>query len=842
MKSDPEPLESAPPPRVQRGQAERLIRTWEAPRGWRYWSEVNNSEVGLWYIGATLLFLAFGGVLAVLMRIQLATPDNAFLSADLYNQIFTLHGSVMMVLFAVPIFEAVSVLLLPAMLGARDLPFPRLSAYGFWSFAIGGVFVCGSLFFNIAPRGGWFMYPPLTTSYDGGVGADVWLLGLSFIEVASIAAAVELIVGVLRCRPPGMRINLIPLYAWYILVVAGMILFAFPPLIAGDMLMELERELNWPFFDARRGGDPLLWQHLFWIFGHPEVYIVFLPSVALVAMMVPAFAQRPMAGYSWIVLAAVGTGFLSFGLWVHHMFTTGIPGISLALFSAASKVVAIPTAVQIFCFIATLWGARVVRTVPLLFVFGGFTTFVIGGLTGVMVALVPFNFQAHDTHFIVAHLHSVLIGGTVFPVLAGFYFYYPLATGKYLSDRLGRIAFWLIFVGFNVTFLPMHFTGMRGMVRRIYTYPENIGFDTLNLVSSAGAVFLFAGFATFFWDLLRPKKHAPYAQRNPWKAAGLEWLAEMPAKPWGVRSIPEIDSRYPLWDQANLVRDVDEGRFYLPDAEEGERETILTTVIDARPVQVLRLAGPTFVTVWAAVFTAGLFIFSTFDMWSEAAVSGVLALVTILVWLWTGTSLIPEKTEKSIGLGLTLPLYATDHQPVGWWAMFITMLGDFTGFIGLIFGYFFYWTSRPDFTAHPQGPGVFWPTLALTLALASWLLTMLARRANARNRGPVFQASVLGAGLAAIASSVAMIAGPVVTGLDPETHVYPAIVWVIVLWTAAHLAVGAIMHFYCSARRAAGRLTATYDIDIVCVTLYWHFVAVKVLIAAGVLAGFPVLS
>src|SRR5690606_13058263 len=392
----------APEP-VRRAQAERLLHAWKTPEGLRYWSAVNNSEVGVWYTTAAFAFFIFGGVLALLMRVQLAVPNNDFISADLYDQLFTLHGSVMMFLFAVPIFEAFSIMVLPEMLGARDLPFPRLSAYGFWSFLIGGIFVCGSIFFGVAPKGGWFMYPPLSSAFLEGHGVDIWLLGLSFIEIASIAAAVELIVGVLKTRPPGMRINLIPLYSWYILVVAVMILFAFPPLIAGDVLLELERTLDWPFFDPNRGGDPLLWQHLFWIFGHPEVYIVFLPSIALVAMIVPTFARTPIVGYGWVVLAAVGTGFVSFGLWVHHMFTTGLPGISLGLFSAASEAVAIPTGVQLFCFIAALLAGRVVRSAAMLFVIGGLVTFVVGGLTGVMVALAPFDFQAHDTYFVVGH-------------------------------------------------------------------------------------------------------------------------------------------------------------------------------------------------------------------------------------------------------------------------------------------------------------------------------------------------------------------------------------------------------------------------------------------------------
>lgn len=827
----------------RRAQEARLSKPWETPRSWHYWSAVNNSQVGVWYTAAAFLFFLFAGVLALLMRYQLALPENDFLSAATYNQFFTLHGSIMMFLFGVPVFEAFSIMILPQMLGARDLPFPRLSAYGFWSFVIGGIFVCGSVFFDAAPRGGWFMYPPLATEFQPGVGADIWLLGLSFIEVAALAAAVELIVGVLKTRPPGMRINLIPLYSWYILVVAGMILFAFPPLIAGDLMFELQRAFHWPFFDPAKGGDPLLWQHLFWIFGHPEVYIIFLPAIALVAMIVPTFARRPMVGYGWIVLAAVGTGFISFGLWVHHMYTTGMPGISLGFFSAASEAVAIPTAVQIFCFLATTLAGKFVRTVPMLFVTGSLAIFVIGGLTGVMVAIAPFDFQAHDSYFVVAHLHYVLIGGMLFPVAAGLYYFYPMATGKAMSEKLGQVAFWLMFVGFNVTFLPMHFTGLLGMPRRVFTYAEGMGFDALNLISSIGAFVLAGGVAVLVYDTVRPRKKQPYCQRNPWGAGTLEWLAEMPAKAWGVRSIPLIEGRYPLWDQKNFIDDVDKGRFYLPDAEEGKRETLLTTNIDAEPIQCLRVPGPTFKAFWAAVFTGGFFIFATYKWYLAAIISAGLALVTILNWLWTGTAVIPEKKSKHVGLGLTLPLYRSGPKSVGWWAMFITMIGDMSAFFSLVFGYFFFWTVHPDFPpAGASHPGLLWPLVAAGFLLGAWGLTLLARRLNRSNRAGGFYGSLLSGVLCNGMGIAAFMAGPYLNGMDPTAHAYHAIVWVLVVWAVLHLSVGLVMQLYCVARRLAGRMTGEYDIDIQNVSLYWHFMALTVTVTIAVTAGFPRVS
>jgi len=820
----------------------RLERAWEPPRGMRYLSDVNNSTVGLWYIITAIAFLLFGGALAMVIRAQLALPDSDLVSAATYNQLFTLHGTVMMFLFAVPIFEAVAILILPAMLGARDLPFPRLSAFGFWCFAIGGTFVCGSIFFGAAPDSGWFMYPPLSTE-QGGIGADIWLLGLSFIEVASIAAAVELIVGVLKCRAPGMHINLTPLYGWYVLVVGAMILFAFPPLIAGDFLFELERALDWPFFDPARGGDPVLWQHLFWIFGHPEVYIIFLPSIGLLAMIVPTAAGRPVAGYSWIVLSALGVGFLSFGLWVHHMYTTGLPAVSLGFFSAASEAVAIPTGIQIFALIATVMLGRVQRSVPMLFALGALATFIVGGLTGVMIAVAPFDFQVHDTYFIVAHLHYTLIGGMLFPVLAGIAYFFPFVTGRQLSRRLGIWSFWLAFLGFNASFLPMHLTGLLGMPRRVFTYGSEMGWTLLNLWSSLMAFVLAAGLLLFLFDCVRSAFRGPLAPRNPWRAGTLEWLSPSPAPPYGLRAIPKVESRYPLWDDPDLPAAIERGEGYLPDAPEGLRETLVTSVLDAHPVQVLRVQGPSWLPAIAAAGLGGVFILPVFKLWALMALSGVVFLATVMVWLWTGTAVIPEKPEKEVGGGQTVPLYASGSASTGWWAMFITMTGDLTAFLSLIFGYFFFWTIHADFPpAGIDGPGWVWPALAALLAAASWAATLTAREANRRGRVRMAQVA-LGASLPlSLAAGGALLAGPWLTGLDPVSHAYPAIVWALAIWSALHLAAGTLMQGYVLARSIFGRMTPVHDADIRNISLCWHFLLFGTLATAATIGGFPLLS
>lgn len=413
-------LQPNPPQRALRLHRD-LDAIWCRPRGLRGWlSSVNHTELGLRFMITAFVFFGIGGLLAMLIRAQLATQGGAFLDAAHFNQIFTMHGSLMMFLFAIPMLEGLAMFLLPKMLGSRDLAFPRLSALGWWCYVLGGLILLAALLGGVAPDGGWFMYTPLSSrAYSPGINADVWLLGITFVEVSAIAAAVEITVTILRMRAPGMALTKMPLFAWYMLGTAAMMLVGFPPLILGSVLLELERAFDWPFFDVARGGDPLLWQHLFWLFGHPEVYIIFLPAAGAISTIIPVMSRVPIMGYGAIVAAILGLVFLSFGLWVHHMFTVGIPHLALAFFSSASALVAVPTAVQIFAWIGTMWRGKPQMRLPMLYLMGFFSTFVMGGLTGVMLAIVPFNWQVHDTAFVTAHLHYVLIGGFVLPVISG---------------------------------------------------------------------------------------------------------------------------------------------------------------------------------------------------------------------------------------------------------------------------------------------------------------------------------------------------------------------------------------------------------------------------------------
>ena len=788
------------------GEREALERAWKQPAGWRRLAVVNNTHIGLLYIGTPLLFLLLGGILALLMRAQLAVPANDLVSYQTYNQLFTMHGTVMMFLFAVPVIEAMAVYLLPGMLGARDLPFPRLSAYAYWAYAIGGLIFFGTLFFDVAPDGGWFMYPPLTgREYSPSVGADFWLLGIGFIEISAIAGAIELIVGILRTRAPGMSLGKMPVYAWAMLVVGAMIVFGFPPIILGTLLLELERAFHWPFFVAAQGGDPVLWQHLFWLFGHPEVYIIFLPAAGMISMMLPVLARTRIVGYRWIVGANIGVGVLSFGLWAHHMFATGMPHLSASFFSAASMAVAIPTGVQVFAWIATLWRGKLRSTATSWFLLAFFGSFVLGGLTGVMLAVVPFDWQAHDTYFVVAHFHYVLIGGMVFPLFGGLYYWAPVVGGKPLSERAGKWGCALMFAGLTIAFLPMHLTGMLGMPRRVHTYAAGLGWDGLNLVSTIGAFVLAAGVLVVLVDVLLHLRAASGHVANPWEAGTLEWL---PQHSFGPRSIPRVQSMDPLWDQPGLVREVEEGRHYLPQTTSGGRETIVSSAVDARPQYVQVLPGWSFLPLVAGAGTAAFFLLLTVKLIVPAIIGGIVALAAMLKWMWQ-TDRRDARNLVDIGDGIRLPLYAAGPVSHSWWAMVVLMLVDATVFASLVFSYFFL-AHRAEGAWPPGGMSLsqHWPLVAAIAYLAGAMLIAFARR---ELQGPAqgwFRLILAAALVATLAAYAVDLWALVSSGLNPAEHAYGAIVYAVSAWQGIHLCALFVMVAYTLARSWCGLLDA----------------------------------
>jgi cytochrome c oxidase subunit 1 len=608
---------------------DELKRVWANGRGIFGWFSVTTHQaIGMRYIITAFLFLLLGGIEALLMRFQLAFPDNTLLGPARYNQIFTTHGTTMMFLFAVPVMEGMGIYLVPLMLGTRNVAFPRLNAFGYWMYLMGGTLLYAGFFTGAGPDAGWFAYPPLAgPQYSPGKGVDIWAQMITYTEISALCVATELIVTIFKMRAPGMSLNRIPMFCWAMLVQSFMVIFAMPAvMLASTVWLLNDRTIATHFVNPAEGGDPLLYQHLFWFFGHPEVYIIFIPALGMVSSIIETCSRRPIFGYPAVVLSLVANAFIAFGLWVHHMFATGLPQIGEAYFTAASMMIAITSGVQIFCWLATLCTGRLQTSAALHFVIGFIVIFVLGGLTGVMLAAVPLDLQMHDTYFVVAHFHYVLIGGALFPLFGGFHYWFPKFTGRLINESLGKPSFWILFIGFNLTFFPMHLLGLEGMPRRIYTYPAEIGWGPGNLLATIGASMIAVGGVLFIVNVLSSRKSNPIAGRNPWDAGTLEWATSSPPESFNFANLPVVTGRHPLWSS-------DSDHRVVTGIRDDRREVLVTSLMDAKPHHRYVLPAS---SIWPFLSALGIGIGlagSVFSFWWYYLALGLGAL-GLIGWFW----------------------------------------------------------------------------------------------------------------------------------------------------------------------------------------------------------------
>ncbi len=614
-----------------RGKMEGM---WSDPPGLYGWlGTTDHKKIGKRYLVTAFVFLMVGGIEALGMRLQLAQPNEHLLSPGLYNQFFSMHGFTMIFLYSLPILSGFSNYLWPLILGTRDMAFPRLNAFTYWVFVLAGIFLYIGFWGGKGTDVGWFNYVPLAErQYNPDWNVDVYSLGMIFLGVSTTAGAVNFIATMFRTRAPGMSISRVPIMIWGTLVANIGILFAVPAVSLDFLMLWLDRRFGTQFFNPATGGRPLLWQHLFWIFGHPWVYAIVLPAMSIVSQGLPVYCRRPLVAHSAVVLATILTMVLGFGVWVHHMFSTGLPVIAMGFFAAASFVIVIPSAVSVFAWVATIWTGRPVFTTAFKFFAAEIVLFVIGGVSGFMTAAVPLDWQLTDTYFVVAHIHYVLIGINVFPVVGGIYHWFPKMTGRMMSERLGWWNFWLMFIGFNLGFFPMHISGLEGMPRRIYTYPANMGWGDLNLVTTIGAFVFALGVLLFVINVIRSRFVGEKAPANPWDAPTLEWATESPPPSYNFAVIPRVATLHPLWEErldGSRQSLLDEGAVL-----DDEHEIPATTALDAEPDAIMKMPHTTLAPVSLALLIAGTFVGLLMSMWWVAAACLLAMIPALLWWFW----------------------------------------------------------------------------------------------------------------------------------------------------------------------------------------------------------------
>jgi cytochrome c oxidase subunit 1 len=517
---------------------------------WNWLTTIDHKKIGVLYGVSAFIFFMVGGLEALVMRAQLAQPGQDLVSAEMYSQLFTMHALTMIFLGVMPLSAAFFNLMIPLMIGARDVAFPRLNAFSYWTFLFGAFVLQSGWLLGGGPNAGWFAYAPLTAkTFNASHGMEFYVVGLAVLGVSSLAAAFNFIVTIINMRAPGMTLMRMPVFVWMTLITSFLLVTAFPVITVALIELYFDRTFGMNFFNVAAGADAVLWQHLFWVFGHPEVYILILPAMGIVSEILPTFSRKPLYGYPVIVLSGVAIGFMGWAVWSHHMFTVGLGPVANSAFALTTMFIAVPTGVKIFNWIGTMWGGSISLKTPMLFSVGFIAMFIIGGLSGVMHAVAPSDAQQQDTYFIVAHLHYVLFGGSIFAILGGIYYWFPKTTGRLLSDRMGQVHFWLTFIGFNIAFFPMHFLGMNGMPRRQVTYDSGMGWDLWNMVSTIGAVIMGVSILVFLFNFFRSLRNGEIAGNDPWDGRTLEWSIPSPPPEYNFETIPTVHGRDAFWEE-----------------------------------------------------------------------------------------------------------------------------------------------------------------------------------------------------------------------------------------------------------------------------------------------------